>query len=410
MNDKQLYQQLLGLSEDWKISNIKIDFENIKVDVFIEKSDAALLKCPICNEICSIYDTRDERIWRHLDTMQFKTILHCKIPRIECKKHGIKTISTEWADKYSRFTAMFERLAINILLGCQNQTKAKELLALSWDEIHSIQKRSVKRGLKQRGSINTQTLGVDEKSFLQGQSYVTVLYDLENNCVIDVEKDRKEESLKKILDKIPEETRLAIKAVAADMWEPFKNALEKSLVNAKIVYDKFHVQKHISKAVDTVRKYENKSLTKEGINDLKKTKYIWLTNKDNMTEKQEKLFNILYKKDLKVGKAWSLKEFIKKLWDCPTKNLAKLCFKFWYKKVMESSLEPMLKVADMIKEKLDNIITYMDYKITNSVAEGINSKIQNIKYTARGFRNYENYKIAILFFCGKLDLYPQNSQ
>jgi len=380
----------------------------MKVDIFIEKSNNTDVKCPICGKICNIYDIREERNWRHLDTMQFKTMLHCKIPRIECKEHGIKTMNVEWADKYTRFTILFEKLAINILLGCQNQTKAKELLGLSWDEIHNIQKRAVERGLERRKDLNTKTLGVDEKSFLKGQSYVTVLYDLENNCVIDVEKDRKQESLEKILFKIPEDIRLSINAIAADMWKPFKNAIEKSLVNAKIVYDKFHIQKHLSEAVDKVRKQENKSLTKEGNDDLKNTKYIWLTNKENMTNKQEELFNSLYKKDLKVAKAWSLNEFIKKIWNCPTKNLAKLYFEFWYKKVMESSLTPMIKVADMIKENLDNIITYIEYNITNSVAEGINSKIQHIKYTARGFRNYENYKIAILFFCGKLDLHPQN--
>lgn len=407
MNDTQLYQQLLGLNEDWKVNDVIIDLELLKVDVFIVKSDKTKCKCPDCGRECNVYDTREERNWRHLDTMQFKTILHCNIPRIECKDHGIKTVDVSWADKYSRFTNMFEKLAINVLLACQNQTKAQYLLALTWNEMHSIQKRAVNRGLNRRLNLQTSLLGVDEKSFMKGHSYVTVLYDLENASVIDVAKDRKEDSLNELLKGLPPETRKNIDAVAVDMWEPFEKAIKELLPDADIVIDKFHIIKHLSKAVDRVRLEENRALIKEKIDLLKNTKYVWLKNRGNMTDKQKDLFDELYNMGLKVSTAWNLKEFIKYLWGFTELKLAKWFFNKWYKEVYNCNLAPMNKVADLFKNHLDNILNYLKYHITNAVAEGINSKIQNIKYTARGFRSFENYRIAILFFCGKLELYPQ---
>jgi transposase len=104
-----------------------------------------------------------ERQWRHLDTMQFQTILHCRIPRVKCTDHGVKSIEVPWAEKNSRFTALFERLAMDVLLGCQNQTKGKELLKLSWDEVHLIHEKAVQKGLQRRVGSGVQYLGADER-------------------------------------------------------------------------------------------------------------------------------------------------------------------------------------------------------------------------------------------------------
>lgn len=410
MQDTQLYQQLLGLTEEWKIIDIQINFEKLEVHVFIEYRDKKQGKCPDCSKDSSIYDVRDERNWRHLDTMQFKTILHCKIPRINCKEHGIKSIKTDWADKYSRYTLMFEKWAIQVLLACKNHSQAQELLGLSWDETHNIQKRAVERGLAKRTEINTDYLGVDEKSFRKGHKYVTVLYDIKNHSVLDIAEDRKESSLDSLLSGFSEQTKSGVKAVTVDMWKPFKASIEKNLINAKIVYDKFHIIKHLSDAVDKVRKQENKALVKDGNDNLKQTKYIWLKNKENWTLKQEELFKNLMNMNLKIGYAWSLKEFFKMFWNIRNVKIAKLFLKIWNKEVIESQLQPIIKFSEMINEHIDGILNYIDFNITNAFAEGMNSKIQHLIYSARGFRSFKNYRISVLFYCGNLDLFPQNSQ
>jgi transposase len=400
----------MGLREPWKVSEVRVDFEGLKVDVWVEWPLERKAPCPECGADCAIYDHREERQWRHLDTMQFQTILHCRIPRINCSDHGVKSITVPWSEKNSRFTALFERLAIDVLLGCQNQTKAKELLGLSWDEVHLIMEKAVGRGLQRRSEGGITHIGVDEKSFLKGHRYATIMSDLDNARVLDVARDRKEESLAELFRRIPEEQRQEIAAVAIDMWEPYINAVEQLLPEADIVHDKFHIAKYLGEAVDKVRKSEHRGLKKEGADTLKGTKYLWLTNPRNWSDEQKQQFKELKNQGLKVGRAWSIKEMFSDLWDYTYEKSARNFFRKWYWWATHSRLKPIAEVAKKLKRHLDNILTYLRHRITNAVAEGINSKIQQVKSAARGFRNFENYRTAILFFCGKLDMYPQESQ
>ncbi len=410
MQDRELYRQLLGLLDPWKVSEVAIDFEGRKVDVWVEWPPEKEALCPECGKGYGIYDHREERQWRHLDTMQFQTILHCRIPRIKCTEHGVKSIDVPWAEKNSRFTALFERLAIDVLQGCQNQTKANDLLRLSWDEVHLIQEKAVERGLERRVAGELRHIGVDEKSFLKGHQYATVLSDLDNPRVLDVARDRREESLGGLLRKLPEGQREGVEAVAIDMWEPYINAVQVQLPQADIVHDKFHIAKYLGEAVDKVRKTENRNLVKEGVEDLKGTKYLWLTNPEKWTADQKALFQELKGKGLKVGRAWAIKEMFSDLWCYCYEKAARNFFKKWYWWATHARLKPVSDVAKKLKRHLDNILTYLKHRITNAVAEGLNSKIQQVKSAARGFRNFENYRIAILFHCGKLDMYPHKSQ
>src|SRR5215813_4538837 len=374
MQDRELYRQLMGIEEPWKVAEVKVDFEGRKVDVWVEWSLEQQGVCPECGVSCRIYDHREERQWRHLDTMQFQTIVHCRIPRVNCAEHGTKSMKVGWAEKHSRFTALFERLSIDVLLGCQNQSKAKELLKLSWDEVHLIQEKAVQRGLERRVAGELKHLGVDEKSFLKGHQYATVLSDLDHPRVLDVARERKEESLGELLNQIPQPQRDHIEAVALD------------------------------------RKQENRSLVKVQDDTLKGTKYLWLTNPNHWTEPQQALFNELKDKGLKIARAWSIKEMFSVLWQYHYEKAARKFFKQWFWWATHARLKPMAEVAKKLKRHLDNILTYLKHRITNAVAEGLNSKIQQIKSAARGFRKFENFRTAILFFCGKLDMYPQKSQ
>ncbi len=124
--------------------------------------------CNTCNALCAVYDHREQRTWRHLDTMQFKTRLVAQVPRIHCKSHGIKSLQVPWADTQARFTHLFERFAIDVLSACSNKTQAAKLLGLSWDEAHHIQSRAMKRGVDRRSVEEVKHLGIDEKSFRKG--------------------------------------------------------------------------------------------------------------------------------------------------------------------------------------------------------------------------------------------------
>ncbi len=410
MKDKELYRQLLGLPEPWVVSEVNIDFDELSVEVNVEWPRRTKAACPECGNQCSVYDRRDRRKWRHLDTMQFRTVLVCEMPRVNCPEHGVKTVEAPWADDHSRFTALFERLAIDVMLAASSQAKAKKLLALSWDEVHRIQERAVKRGLERRGDEPIDYIGVDEKSFLRGQSYVTCLFDLDKSRVLEVTRDRKESSLKEALDGMSDDQRQSVQAVAMDMWAPYVNAAEELMPKADIVHDKFHIAKFLNEAVDKVRREEHKALKGQDSGILAGTKYLWLVNPDNWTADQKTSFKELKDADLKVSRAWAIKETFSNFWSYSYVKSAIKFFRKWFFWATHSRLKPVIKAAKTIERHLDRIITYLKHRITNAVAEGINSKIQQIKAAARGFRNFENYRIAILFHCGKLSMYPQKCQ
>lgn len=403
---EQHYELLLGLSGAWKVSAVELDLPNNRVEIDIYYNLSEGLYCPECGEKCAYYDDREMRQWRHLDTMQFETVIRCEVPRCKCPKHGVKTVRVPWAEKGSRFTLLFESFVIDVLQACTSVKAAAELMGLNWHQVNDIKRRAVARGLERRDASPLKHLGIDEKSFCQGHNYVSVLTDLSGSRVLDVAEGRDKESCQKLFEGLSQEQLDGVNAIAMDMWRAYIKAGEDHLPNAKIVHDRFHISQHLNKAIDQVRKQEHKALLAENDSTLTKTKYLWLTGFENLSQENQDRFNQLQSLGLKVGRAHAIKATFDCFWDYCYPASARKFFNKWYGWARRSKLEPVKKVAKMIKNHFENIITYLNNRITNAASEGFNSVIQSIKVNARGFRNFENYRVAILFQCGKLDLKP----
>ena len=405
---ESVYTEILGLRSPWRISNVdfNVDKGEVVIDVEYPKGTKAICPEEGCAKECLIHDRAPVREWRHLDTCQLKTIIKCEVPRTHCPDHNIKNINVPWAHKHSRFTVMFERLSIDVLLATTNIEKAKSILRLSWDQIHHIQERAVERGLKVRDLQSIIYAGIDEKSFGKGHSYASLLYDIKKGCVLEVEQGRDTESTNRLFAKIPQEQLNSIQAIAMDMWPAFMKAATDHCPLSKIVHDKFHIAKYLGKAVDDVRKKENSQFLKDGNETLKGSKYCWLKREENMNEEQSLKFQELLALSLKTAKAWTIKDLFDSFWSSTTVDDGATFFKQWFFKATHSRLKPIIKVAKTLKNHLAGLLAYFEHRITNAASEGLNSKIQFIKASARGFRNFNNYRISILFHCGKLNLYP----
>jgi transposase len=293
-------------------------------------------------------------------------------------------------------------------LKAASQKAVAEHLGLSWDEIHGIMQRAVKRGLARRQAEAIPRLGVDEKAFRKGQKYLTVVNDLSRGRVLYVAEDRKQESLDGFWGTLTQTQQEGIEAVAMDMWDPYIASVRAHVVDAgqKIVFDKFHVAQHLGQAVDDVRRKENKALQAKGDKQLVGTRYDWLRNPTTMDPKDRRAFATLRDSHLKTARAWALKETAMSLYDYIYAGPARKHFQWWHRWAVRSRLAPMIAVAGMLKRRFENIITYLKHRITNAGSESINAKIQWVKYTARGFRNKQNFINAIYFHCGGLDLAP----
>jgi len=407
MQDRELYRRILGIESPWQVERVELKLEQGEVHVYLEHAPEAKWLCPECSTPSPLYDHQAERRWRHLDTCQYHTVLHASPPRAACPEHGVKVVALPWAEPGSRFTALFEALAIAWLKAARQKAVAQQL-HLSWDEIHGIMERAVERGLERRQAEPIAYLGVDEKAFRKGHSYLTVVNDLDRSRVLYVAAGREQASLDGFWGTITEEQKAGIAAVAMDMWDPYVKSVGEHLAEGqqKIVFDKFHIAQHLGEAVDRVRRKEHKALKAEGDERLTGTKYHWLRNPVTLDQEGKREFAQLQQSELKTARAWALKETGMALYNYTYEKPARKHFGWWYKWAVRSRLEPIKQVAGMLKRRFENIITYLRHSITNATSESLNAKIQWVKYTARGFRNKQNFINAIYFHCGGLDLAP----
>jgi transposase len=410
MQDTELYEKLLKLSDPWKVSKVDLNTSADRVDVWIKDRSGVKWNCPKCKKKVSVYDHSEERVWRHLDTCQFGTYIHARLPRVECPEHGVRQISAPWAEPGSRFTLLFENRIINILKEC-DVTGTNRLTGTTWYEAWNIMEKAVARGLKRKKDRVPEFLGIDEKSFAKRHSYETLVCDLRRGTVECVLEDRGQDSLEGYYGQFSKKELAGIKAIAMDMWDPYI-AATKDLVpegDKKIVFDRFHVMRQVTDALDKVRRKEHKVLMKKGEECLKGTKHLWLMNEEKIPDWRKGEFDEIRKMKLKTGRAWAIKESMRHFWNYSYPKNAEKYFKRWYFWATHSRLEPMIKAAKTLKRHLPNILTYFKHSITNAVTEGLNSKIQTVKQMACGFRNREHYRKAIFFHCGGLDLYARSA-
>ncbi len=409
MQDTKLFETILGVTAPWHVTRVELKTDAKRVELWLEH-DPTRWPCPECGAELAAFDHAEPRTWRHLDTCQFETHLHAEIPRVQCPTHGVKQVRVPWAEPRSRFTLLMERLVIDLILQCSTVKGACAIAGISWDEAWGIMQRAVSRGQRRKEARPIAYIGVDEKAFRKGHRYHTIVCDLDRSTVEFVADDRRTESLAAYYAQLTDDQKAALRAVAMDMWEPYIGATRDGLPDggARIVFDRFHIMREMTKAVDTVRKHEHREFLGAGEDSpLTGTKYVWLFSDERRPEYHAETFARLQALNLKVGRAWAIKEAVRTLWTYRQSAAVKRFFSRWYGWAVRSRLEPVKQVAATLKRHLDGVLRFVKHPITNGVAEGLNSKIMSIKRKAGGFRNPSNFTTAIYFHCGGLDLYPR---
>jgi transposase len=404
MKDTQLYEQLLGLSKPWSVSRVELELEHSRITVHVECEQGVVWGDPETGQDRAHVHGWVERSWRHLDTCQFETRIVAKVPRLKYKSGRVEEATVPWAERYSRITLLMEAFVVRLLQAAANVSRVTALVKLDWHTVNEVMRRAVERGLQRRTEESVPYLGLDEKSFLRGQNYASVLTDISRSRVLEVEPGRKLEDAFKLLKCLSPAQRAGVRAIAIDMWPSYMSAAQSLLINADIVHDKFHISKYLNEAVDQVRRSEHKSLLRQGDSSLSGSKYAWLRGLPDKRSAEAVAFRHLYHANLKTSRAWALKESFAAFWDYRYPKAAQRFFDCWRTRAMRSRIEPMKTVTQMLRRHNEGLINYTKHRITNAAAEGFNSIIQTLKATARGFRSFANYRIRILFFCGKLDM------
>jgi transposase len=408
MKDTQLYEQLLGLSKPWSVERVEIDLDGGYITVHVKCERDVVWGDPETNQDRAHVHGWVQRQWRHLDTCQFETRIVAEVPRLKFKSGRVEEAAVPWAERYSRVTVLMEAFVVRLLLAASCVKRVATLMRLDWHTVNAIISRSVERGMDRRAQEPVRYLGLDEKSFLRDQSYASVLTDVDGKRVLDVVPGRKLDDAKQLLGTLTSEQRQGVRAVVIDMWPAYMSAV-REMTGADIVHDKFHVSKYLNEAVDRVRRAEHKRLSEQGDSPLKGTKFLWLKSLHDKRCSEARALRRLYAICLKTGRAWSIKETFAAFWDYHHVQSAENYLNAWVARTRRSNLPPMMEVAAMLRRHREGLLNHCKHHITNAAAEGFNSVIQALKAMARGFRNFENFRARILFYCGRLDLAPVNA-
>ena len=410
MKDTSLYQQILGDTSPWSVSEVQLNADTLTIEVRLTLAPETLWACPECRSRMHVKEWRERR-WRHMDSCQFKTVLVASVPVMDCPEHGAQTVQVPWAEGSSRFTMFFERLAIAVLQAC-SAARAGTLLQISWDEADGIKQRAVRRGLARRQLVDLEFVCVDEKAVGHGHDYVTIVTGLlaGKAQVLYVGDGKGEEGLNGFWQWLGPEGCRRIKAVSMDMGQPYQSSTRRYCPEAELIFDPFHIMKLINKAVDEVRRQEAVLGTSVARETLKKTRSLWLWGEENLPQRYAERFESLKQSSLKTARAWRLKELWRTFRCCLDRDDGLAFFKSWYHLAMGSKLEPIKQVARTMKKHVAGVVAFLQHGFCNAIAEGINSRIQLLVQKACGYRNRERLKADILFHLGGLDLDPLRAQ
>ena len=401
------FTQLLNFPQPWMIERMEISAAPEEVHVWVVHGRGPLA-CPTCQSLCPVHDHASERVWRHLDLWKAQTFIHARLPRVRCPQHGVVQITVPWATPFLNMTMDLERAVITQVLACKTVSGACGVLPMGWDQVRGVMERAVERGLARRADDEVTYIGVDEKALLKRHRYVTLVYDLQRKLVLDVMPERTEESLLSFYRSWKPARLANIRMITMDMWGPYKTATLKMVPLAwdKIVHDRFHVAQHMGKAVDRVRIDEHRALMEASDHTLKGTKHWWLYGLENLPRHLLADLANLVASDLQTAKAWTVKEHLRHLWAMTSVDTARDYATAWARAAKDTGLKPVIAVADLVLNHLDQIINFARNPVTNAGAEGINSIVMTLQRAARGYRTWKTFRLAILFYCGGLALYP----
>jgi transposase len=402
---KDFFNLLLDFGDEWVITNIESNHKTHEVFLDVEYvSDH--YEDPLSLSPAKLYDHTEVRVWRHLDILHYKSYVRCRIPRVLCSDGKVRQISIGWASKHDRHTFSFELKVIDLLNATKNQSKTAEYLNCSFRMVNRIMHRCTQRGMDRRNyaHVSFEHISIDEKSFQKGHKYVTVISHPKSGTILDIGEHRDTASTELLLDKTFTQDQLkSINTVSMDMWKPYMQSVELKAPNAEIVHDKFHLVKYLNDAIDKVRRREVK---KNEV--LKNSRYILLKNEQNLTDKQQVKYQMIKDSNFEVTKAMNIRENFKSLFDYYHEKVGAIeILKNWTQDSFLKCINEMNKVILTFINHATGIVNALISGLNNAMAERLNGKIQEIKSVARGYRTFQNFRSAILFFHGGLDLYPR---
>lgn len=361
-------------------------------------------RCGRCNTPGDYRDTQDERRFRHVPVWGIPVTLVYAPCRVTCPRcHSVLVENMPWAAGKRRMTKAFA-VTIAIWAKMLPWLQVARLFKCSWCTVAASVSYVVTFGLARRDLSDITHIGIDEISRKKGHVYLTNVYDLKTGTLIWSGEGRTKDTLNSFFAFFGEERTSKLEGICCDMWPSFFETVKAKAPLATLVFDKFHIVRQLTEAVDKVRRQEINDKGKEHKDLLAGTRYLWLKNPWNLTDKQKNSLSFLETLNLNIHRAYLLKESFRDFWQSDSKETAVKFLGQWFKWAMESKIKPMQDFALLLIRHEENILTYFDMPISNGAVEGLNNKAKVISHRAYGFRSAKNYVLNLYHCMGNLPM------
>jgi transposase len=308
-----------------------------------------------------------------------------------------------WADKWQRVTHALAR-AVAALARELNWDAVAHHFRVNWKTVAAVVEGAVLWGLAHRRREPLHVLGIDEVSRRKGQKYLTIVYDLERACVVWVGRDRDSATMERFFTWLGPRRARAIHTVCCDMWSIYVDAVQTHLPQAALVFDRFHLTQHLSRAVDEVRRRTWRQLADPEKADFKRTRFLWLKNPENLAVAERTRLSALVRINSPIVKAYLLKEDLRRFWTYRYTAWAGAHLLQWLRRASHSRLEPFKKLARMLRAHLDGVLVWTKLRVSNGALEGMNNKVKVISHRAYGYRTTWTYIANVYHCCAALPL------
>lgn len=364
-------------------------------------------KCGVCGRQAPCYDRRPERRWSHLHLGRTPIVLAYAPRRVSCRTcDAVHVERVPWAEHGSKFTRDLEEL-VAYLAQLTDITHVTKLTGLAWQTVCNVVERVVERRLDASRLDGLKRIGIDEFSYLRRHRYITVVVDHETRKVVWATKGRTADALKAFFDELGEERCQQLEFATIDMSASYIKALEERVPHVQIVFDRFHVQRLASDAVDEVRRALLRDLrgTAEG-KALFRSRFALLKNPWKLTDDEKEKLCQLQRTNAPLYRAYLLKETLASALDYLQPWRAERALRDWLSWASRSRLAPFVRAARTIRKHFDGILAYIKDRLTNGPVEGINNKLRTINRRSYGFHSPESLMSMMFLCCGGIELDP----
>lgn len=354
-----------------------------------------------------IRQRRQPRFWRDIPVGPWSVWLMYWPREIRCTTHGRVTERLPWADAGARVSYRFEYLMLRYGQ-IMSQKAAAELLRVPTSTLSDLLHRSIQRLREGHRIRGLRTIGIDEISYHKGHKYATLVYDLERSCVVWIGQGKGREAVDGFFgEALSDYQKAQIRAACCDMSQAYIAAIEAHCPNATLVLDRFHIVKALNAAVDEVRKQQWREASQADRKPLKGLRWLLYRHSSTRTRRDTRNLKALDKHNRRIYRAWQLKEEFEQFWNYKATWAAERFIKRWTKSALLSRLEPMRQFVYTLRRHQRAVVSFIDTRVTNAIAEGINRIVRMIKNRASGYRHLDAFSDMIHLTVGDVDLPEQ---